>query len=758
MKALLLVLAASVAVDGQDLRDYLMRRASDQLAMRRAKIAEIRTPADVAHRKSEVRAKILEKIGGLPRERGPLNLRRTGTLDRGAYRVEKIVFESMPRFYVTANLYVPQGKPGKLAAVLQPLGHAADGKVSYSYQVLSINLARLGFVVLTFDPIGQGERRIFWDGRLGASLVGLTTEEHQMVGAQSLLAGESAMRYRVWDAMRGIDLLQSLPEVDPQKIGVAGCSGGGTVTAFVAALDDRVQTAAPGCYITSWEDQLARTDSGAGPQDAEQQFPDQLLDGIDHADLITPMAPKPYLIASMAKDGFPIAGTEKTYMETRRVYRLLGAEDRLGWHIAPGNHGLYLLTREAIYAWMRRWLQGQPASAISEPETTVELVEDLLVTETGQVSTSLGGETASTSNIKRFSEIVPPRPRLSSVGDVEALRSRIGRDISRLARYRAPAGPVRWAERGRNQAGVTQIVYESGDGRHIPASLLVPDSARDRKRSVLYLNQAGRGAAGGAAELAALGYTVLAIDPSGIGEEAGKWGSVDRSQTSLPWLFGDDKTTWLALMVGRTMLGLRMEDIVRGLDVLADRQLLHGGHALAFGRGNVAIAALHAAAVDPRIDSVVADSAVASFQSIARTPIHRQIFDIVIPGVLGKYDLPDLVGSLAPRRVWIMDATPPLGEPMAQREARQVYRYAAEAYAACGSPENFQILRRKRAMSRSPGISESYPSLPWPPYTGKPSGARRLGNAKQPLSIPRLKPAIYGGCAASRARCTGLRE
>ena len=96
-----------------------------------------------------------------------------------------------------------------------------------------------------------------------------------MVGVQSLLAGESIARYMVWDGIRGIDLLQSLPIVDGERIGVSGCSGGGTLTAYIAALDGRVKVAAPSCYITSWEDQLR----GTGPQDAEQQFPDQLLDG-----------------------------------------------------------------------------------------------------------------------------------------------------------------------------------------------------------------------------------------------------------------------------------------------------------------------------------------------------------------------------------------------------------------------------------------------------------------------------------------------
>jgi dienelactone hydrolase len=155
--------------------------------------------------------------------------------------------------------------------------------------------------------------------------VGGATVEHQVVRLQNVLAGESIARYMVWDGMRGIDLLESRPEVDRTRIGVAGCSGGGTLTAYLAAIDPRIQAAAPACYITAWEEQLP----GTGPQDAEQQFPDQLREGLDHADFATAFAPKPYLIVSTEEDFFPLAGARRAFEETRRLYGLFGAGEKM---------------------------------------------------------------------------------------------------------------------------------------------------------------------------------------------------------------------------------------------------------------------------------------------------------------------------------------------------------------------------------------------------------------------------------------------
>ncbi|HZT28606.1 MAG TPA: acetylxylan esterase [Bryobacteraceae bacterium] len=593
--------------------------------------------------------------------------------------------KGQPRFYVTANLYVPQtGKP-PYPAVLQPVGHSLAAKNRAFYQNLSLGLVKSGFVVLTYDPLGQGERRIFYDPALEDSKVGSTTMEHQMVGIQSLLAGESIARYMIWDGMRGIDLLQSRPEVDARRIGVSGCSGGGTLTTYLAALDERVRVAAPSCYITDWEDQL----QGTGPQDAEQQFPNQLAEGVTHADLVEAFAPKPYLICSTTEDFFPLAGARRTFEEARRIYALFGTQDSIAWFHTGGGHGTPQPTREAIYGWMKRWLQDAPPGPSPEPAFQTEYEQDLSVTPTGQVSTWLGGETASSLNIRRFSAIAEARQPLPPARVVDAVR--------RLTHYEASHNPLRIREREeirREGYRLEPLTYETGPGRLVPALLALPDAGRSRQQCIVYVDALGKDAAarrgGDLDQLGQLGYTVLALDPSGIGETAANWSSY-----STPW-FGQDKAAWLALMVGRPLVGIRMDDILRGLDLLREKNLLYGGSCAAFGKGSAAVDLLHAAILEARISRLYLEDGLVSYESIARTPIHRRIFDSVVPGVLGEYDLTDLVAALAPRPVTLLNLRSPLGNTVLLQDARKAYRRAEEVYLGAQAAGKLTIgLRRE---------------------------------------------------------------
>jgi hypothetical protein len=198
----------------------------------------------------------------------------------------------------------------------------------------------------------------------------------------------------------------------------------------------------------------------------------------------------------------------------------------------------------------------------------------------------------------------------------------------------------------------------------------------------------------GTRTLQSLGYTVLALDPAGIGETAPRWGSYSEA-----W-FGQDKVTWLALMVGKPLVGLRMNDILRGLDVLSERNLLPGNQAFGFGRGLVAADLLHAAAVDTRIRGVVLQDNLLSLRSLADTPIQRQIFEAVVPGALGVYDYPDLAAAVAPRPVWIVNAKSPMGQPLTVSEMQAAYRYTAEAYSTAGASNLLQVRRRRGSPRR----------------------------------------------------------
>jgi dienelactone hydrolase len=670
---------------GGALHAYLMKLAEKQLAARKDAVSAIRTREQFEKRRSEVRRQLLATMGGLPAARTPLNVRKTGVIDRGDYRIEKIVYESMPRFFVTANLYVPQTGTPPYPAVLQPVGHSQSAKTRAFYQNLGLGLVKNGFVVLTYDPIGQGERTIYYDAAIGGSLAGGTTAEHSMVGIQSLLGGQSLASYMVWDGMRSIDVLQSQTFVDPKRIGVSGCSGGGTLTAYLAALDDRLQAAAPSCYITDWEDQLA----GTGPQDAEQQFFDQFKNGLNHADLVEAFAPKPYLIASTTEDFFPIAGSRKAFAESQRIYSLYDASDKIATSYDAGPHGTTQKQREAIYAWMNRWLKGGSGEILPEPAFQTEYEEDLLCTATGQVSTSLGGETPSTWNMRRLSKITPPRPLLSSKQDVDGLRSRLKTEIARLTRYEASHAPLvvkTGKQTERKGYRLTQLNYETGSGRTVAAMLAEPAAGQPKRGAIVYV---GDRAGSEIDELAQSGYTILALDR-----------------------ISDQKTTWLALMVGKPLVGMRIDDILRGVDLLSGKGLLVDGKCLGYGKGFAAVDLLHAAVMDERISELVIEGGLLSYAAIARTPIHRQIFDEVIPGVLGHYDLPDLVAALTPRPVTLVNMRSPLGTPVFKRDVRTEYKYAETAYAAAGAGGKLKLALRRESEGIAPFLAATPAASP----------------------------------------------
>src|SRR5437762_1118851 len=198
-----------LGADGKFL-EWMDRIAQQQLSVREAAVAKIRDTAEAEKRKAWAREKVLELIGGLPDYNGPLNARVTGKIGLARYSIEKLIFESLPQFYVTANLYRPNDTlrhPG----ILMPIGHWEEGKPAGQW--IAANLALKGFVVLAYDPVGQGERLQAYDQRLGASLAGGSTEQHFLAGAQSILAGANFARYRIWDAKRALDYLVSRPEV-----------------------------------------------------------------------------------------------------------------------------------------------------------------------------------------------------------------------------------------------------------------------------------------------------------------------------------------------------------------------------------------------------------------------------------------------------------------------------------------------------------------------------------------------------------------
>ena len=303
--------------------------AQGQLQQRTDSILSIATLEQAQERKRLVRAKLLEDLGGLPDYHGPLHARIIGRIHNDSYTVEKVIYESLPGFYITANVYRPN-RPGRYPGVLLQAGHTQEGKPEN--QRVAANLALKGFVVLCFDPIGQGERVQTYSRQINAPLTGWSVPEHVEMAAQTLLINQGLARYFIWDAMRSLDYLSTRPDVDASHLGSAGCSGGGALTTFTGALDPRLKVVIPGCYPASFRVLF----STMGP-DAEMIFPNLLASGLDTADFVEQSAPVPWLLETTETDEYHFSheGVRLVYDEARRWYSLYHAEENLGYPDGP---------------------------------------------------------------------------------------------------------------------------------------------------------------------------------------------------------------------------------------------------------------------------------------------------------------------------------------------------------------------------------------------------------------------------------------
>ena len=296
----------------------------------------------------------------------------TKVVERDAYKIENVLFESRPGFLVSANLYIPKGRSFPLPGVVASCGHSDNGKAIETYQSFCQGLARLGYVVLIFDPIGQGERMQYVDSNW-KPMRGTGTGEHNYAGIQQLLVDERFCMWRAWDGIRALDYLMSRKEVDVRHLGITGNSGGGTMTTWLCGVEQRWTMAAPSCFVTEFRRNM-ENELGA---DMEQCPPKALALGLDHEDFLAALAPKPIIILAKEKDYFDARGNEAAYHRLKRLYRLLGAEDNIAYFVGPTYHGYSQENREAMYRWFNRCTGISDAK--TEPKLVMEKEETLVV-------------------------------------------------------------------------------------------------------------------------------------------------------------------------------------------------------------------------------------------------------------------------------------------------------------------------------------------------------------------------------------------
>lgn len=642
----------------EDMVSSWLRARTDAAAARwREDYEATLASGDWTARDARLRAGLRAALGGLPAERTPLNPRVTGTLEGAGFRVENLLFESQPGFFVTANLYLPASASAAapVPGVLLPCGHAAPAKAHDEYQAAGALLARHGMAALVFDPVDQGERYQRLDPTGRPLTAG--TAAHLQEGTAAALLGWNLMRIMAWDGLRALDLLASRPEVDPTRLGITGNSGGGTQTSFIFNLDDRLQVAAPSCYIHSHLFQV-----WAETGDSEQHAFGQAAFGFEHADFFLTRAPAPILLLTATQDFFSPAQAWETARLLQRRYSQLGYSGRAAIMENLAGHNYNRDQREAMAAWMSRWLLRRDA-VIREGDQPLFTADQLRVTPEGQVLRLPGAR--SLWDLLRDEAARLRAARSHPAPGDDALRASIaallGADPDRWPALGNMAPTLSGQGRGAGFRWESYVLRRRRDPLFLPLVLFTPDPPAPAELPVLLATPTPVGELTREPGLAEVlpwlqaGRTVAAFNPSGLGETR-QSGQGIRGEP-----MGADFQDWMALHVlGSSTVALRVDDIFLAARWLQESHLAPRGFLLA-GFGEAGVPALHAAFLEPaRFPRLHLRGALQSWQSILDLERSYQRTGEIVPGALPLYDLPDLVARLGDR-VTVEIPVDPLG-------------------------------------------------------------------------------------------------
>lgn len=614
------------------LYQLICNEAFAQIEKRKNKIEGLKTETDWLNYQQEAKEKLCKSLEKF--KKTPLNPQITGTLERSSFTVEKILFESHPGFFVTGCLFLPKKRQNPAPAVIYVSGHTDVGFRSETYQHVIINLVQKGFVVFAFDPVGQGERLQYVNSETGKSKVGGATAEHSYAGVQTLLTGTSLSDYFIWDGIRALDYLETRQEVDMKRIGITGRSGGGTQSAMIAACDERIYAAAPECYITSFKRLL----QSIGPQDAEQNPYHALKKGFDHPDFLHARAPKPSLIITTTHDFFSIQGARETFREVQKSYAALGNPDNIQLVESYGSHESTRENREKMYAFFRQHLnlpgdiEDVPADLFPE--------EDLWVTETGQVSTSLNAETVHTLNKKYFAEKKVNVANLS-----ETLKNKAGIDFNRKL-----TTPVYTGKFIDNNAEIKKYFLENNKEDYVLPVYEIQKSNTQPDKKMIWLHPNGKKQLLKEPllnELLENGYAIYSCDLPGTGELFDPGFSGDGFVKGVPFNY-----TFGANLAGKSIAGLQAESVdllVRFVQSISSGNF---NKTDAIAQGNSCAAFLHFTALKNPFRKIV----LLNPPDNNRKLIEEEFYNpgnafYAVPGSLPDYDYPDLISLISTEKI-----------------------------------------------------------------------------------------------------------
>ncbi|MBI3911222.1 MAG: acetylxylan esterase [Armatimonadetes bacterium] len=612
-----------------------VRRLAEYYALRCApRPLAYRSRAAWVARRSEVRRQARAALGIDPApERLPLDVREGGTLVRSGYEVRRLYWQTWPGVYASGWLYRPAPLSGRAPAVLNLHGHWPGGAAHPVVQSRLIGLARLGYVALAVDAIH------LYGYEVGVNPAGVMT----------------------WNNMRALDLLTSMPEVDPERIGVTGASGGGLQTMYLLALDDRPRAAVPAAMITYFHRILSPESHPCACH-----YVPGIMREMDALELIAVFAPKPLLFLTVERDWtrlFP----QHELLEFRSLYRLYGQPDRLDHEQFPGGHDYSRPMRERMYAWFERWLRGREGAVPAEPEHEPEPPESLHVLDCSPPE-HRGWDAV----IDYYRErAVRQPPRLESRATRKRWQDDLRAALRDLVGDAEPPAALELQTHARMSSPgyrLEKISFASEPAVRIPALLLVPEGAQGAPAAVL-LHPGGK--AGWfrdgrldslPGELLAAGWVLLLPDVRLRGELALDW-----QHNCLIW--------------GRPEAGMAARDALTAVDLLYRLPEVDWRRLLLVGVGDQGVGALLASGWDERVAAVVADCVGTAYRDGGEgLPL--------IPNILRVGDVPQIAALSAPRPLWLFNV------PSARMNfpSLRYYDFARRMYQSLGAAEALRMI------------------------------------------------------------------
>lgn len=573
-----------------------------------------------------LRNSIIQKTGLVVNPKLPLNIKETGSIQLKGYKIKNIAFQTLPGVYATANLYIPDGK-GPFPAVINMLGHWRKGKSEKDGpQPLGHSLALNGYVCLTIDPWGAGER---------TSVHGVFEYHGANLGASLLNIGESLNGIQISDNMRGVDLLISLPYVDPKNIGATGASGGGNQTMWLAAIDERIKAAVPVVSIGTFESYIMRSNCVC----------ELLNDGLtltEEAGVLLLIAPRALKMCNHKQDAapsfFPLE-MQRTFENTKQVYKMLGAGNNISSEVFDRTHGYWSEDREAMLGWFDLHLKGK-GTGTPKKELPFEILADerLYVYPIGQRDTLI--TTTAAYSQRRGKEL---RTAFLKAGPVNVSeKQKELRSILRIDEQSA----LRKVHQYTSLGGWNRLALESSDDKLVPVLHMAP--AVPSMGYVIISNPAGKKAISleKIVELKKKGHGIVVVDLSGTGEVSSK--KENTANRSMILHTQSRSELWL----GKTILGEWVKELGLVSDFLRSNYLAQ--KVSLDGTKESGLAGLFLAALGGQVDDIVIREAPLSYQFDTGGSVDFFSMGIHLPGFLVWGDV-SLAAALSGKNIEIIN-------------------------------------------------------------------------------------------------------